>query len=91
MKLARYIKMHEADNVAIVVNDGGLPAGSVFPDGLTLVEGVPQGHKVALVDLAEGDPVTRYNVTIGYADQAIPRGSWVSEKVLRMPAQAVRR
>jgi galactarate dehydratase len=82
---ARYIKMHEADNVAIVVNDGGLPAGAVFPDGLTLVEGVPQGHKVALADLAEGDPVTRYNVTIGYADRAIPRGSWVSEKVLRMP------
>jgi galactarate dehydratase len=85
MNYARYIKMHEADNVAIVVNDGGLPAGSVFEGGLTLVEGVPQGHKVALVDLAEGDPVTRYNVTIGYADRAIPRGSWVSEKVLRMP------
>ena len=26
----RYILMHEADNVAIVVNDGGLPAGAVF-------------------------------------------------------------
>ena len=90
MKIARYIKMHEADNVAIVVNDGGLPAGSAFEDGLVLVEGVPQGHKVALTDLAEGDPVTRYNVTIGYADQAIPRGSWVSEKVLRMPGARVR-
>ena len=85
MKTARYIKMHEADNVAIVVNDGGLPAGAVFDDGLVLVEGVPQGHKVALADLAEGDAVTRYNVTIGYADRAIARGSWVSEKVLRMP------
>src|SRR6185369_8316221 len=85
MEIARYIKMHEADNVAIVVNDGGLPAGAVFADGLVLAEGVPQGHKVALADLAEGDPVTRYNVTIGYASQAIPRGSWVSEKVLRMP------
>ena len=85
MEIARYIKMHEADNVAIVVNDGGLPAGAVFPDGLALVEGVPQGHKVALADLAEGDPVTRYNVTIGYAAKAIPRGAWVSEQVLRMP------
>ena len=25
-----YIRMHDADNVAIVVNDGGLPAGAVF-------------------------------------------------------------
>jgi galactarate dehydratase len=77
--------MHENDNVAIVVNDGGLPAGTVFPDGLTLVEAVPQGHKVALVDLAQGDAVIRYNVTIGRAAKAIPKGSWVSEQLLEMP------
>ena len=45
------ISMHERDNVAIVANDGGLPAGTQFPSGLTLCEHVPQGHKVALVDL----------------------------------------
>ncbi|AXA93972.1 galactarate dehydratase [Massilia sp. YMA4] len=82
----RRIHMHENDNVAIVVNDGGLPAGTVFPDGLTLVEGVPQGHKVALIDLAQGDAVVRYNVTIGRAAKAIPKGSWVSEQLLEMPA-----
>ncbi|AVR98511.1 galactarate dehydratase [Pseudoduganella armeniaca] len=81
----RRIHMHENDNVAIVVNDGGLPAGTVFADGLTLVEGVPQGHKVALVDLAQGDAVIRYNVTIGRAARAIPKGSWVSEQLLEMP------
>ena len=52
-----YIVMHERDNVAIVANDGGLPAGTQFPSGLTLVERVPQGHKVAVVDLAAGDAV----------------------------------
>ena len=31
------IRMHERDNVAIVANDGGLPAGTEFPSGLTLV------------------------------------------------------
>ena len=81
----RRIHMHDNDNVAIVVNDGGLPAGTVFDDGLTLVEGVPQGHKVALTDLAQGDPVIRYNVTIGRAAKAIPKGSWVSEQLLEMP------
>jgi hypothetical protein len=40
------------DNVAIVANDGGLPAGTVLPGGLVLREKVPQGHKVALVDIA---------------------------------------
>src|SRR5689334_722137 len=80
-----YIKMHERDNVAIVANDGGLPAGAEFPDGLKLVERVPQGHKVALVDFAAGDPVLRYNVVIGRAGRAIPKGSWVNETVLEMP------
>ena len=64
-----YIRVHPQDNVAIVVNDGGLPEGAVFADGLALRERVPQGHKVALVDLAEGDEVIRYNVVIGYALQ----------------------
>jgi len=83
---ALYIRMHDSDNVAIVVNDGGLAAGAVFRDGLALIDAVPQGHKVALVDLAEGAPVIRYNVVIGYAMGPLARGSWVSEAVLQMPA-----
>jgi galactarate dehydratase len=81
-----YIKMHERDNVAIVANDGGLPAGTRFACGLTLVERVPQGHKVALVDLAPGDAVRRYGVTIGRAARAIAAGSWVHERLLELPA-----
>jgi galactarate dehydratase len=79
------IKMHERDNVAIVANDGGLPAGSVLASGLRLREHVPQGHKVALTDLAEGDTVRRYDVSIGTALKAIPAGSWVHERLLKMP------
>ncbi|HSU22992.1 MAG TPA: SAF domain-containing protein, partial [Variovorax sp.] len=69
------IRMDERDNVAIVANDGGLPAGTVFASGLTLVDKVPQAHKVALVDIPAGGAVRRYNVTIGYANQPLPRGS----------------
>ena len=83
---ARYIRMHEADNVAIVVNDGGLPAGTIFPSGLTLHDKVPQGHKVALVDLPQGTAVLRYNVPIGFALKDIRAGSWVHERLLEMPA-----
>jgi len=79
------IKMHELDNVAIVANDGGLPAGTVIDGGITLVDKVPQAHKVALVDFAEGDAIRRYNVPIGYALKPIPAGSWVHERLLRMP------
>ncbi len=80
------IRMHERDNVAIVANDGGLPAGTAFPSGLTLREHVPQGHKVALVDLPADSAVLRYNVAIGYAVRDIPAGSWVHERLLKMPA-----
>jgi galactarate dehydratase len=80
------ITMHPADNVAIIANDGGLAPGAVLPSGLVLRDQVPQGHKVALTDLAEGDVVRRYNVPIGYALKAIPAGSWVHERLLRMPA-----
>lgn len=40
---AFYIKVHETDNVAIIVNDNGLKAGTRFPDGLELIEHIPQG------------------------------------------------
>ena len=81
----RCITMHAADNVAIVVNDGGLPAGSVLPEGLTLVDRVPQGHKVALAAIAKDTAVLRYNVPIGYALKDIPAGAWVHERLLHMP------
>ncbi len=81
-----YIRVSPLDNVAIVVNQGGLPAGSRFSDGLTLVEAVPEAHKVALTDIAEGTPILRYGVAIGYARRAIARGTWVREELLIAPA-----
>ncbi len=79
------IRMHALDNVAIVANDGGLPAGCVLASGLVLCEKVPQGHKVALVDLPSGAPILRYGVPIGHALRDIPAGSWVHERLLSMP------
>ena len=80
------IRMHERDNVAIVANDGGLPPGSVLPSGLVLRERVPQGHKVALADIAANAPVLRYGIPIGHALHDIAAGSWVHERLLKMPA-----
>jgi galactarate dehydratase len=82
---AHVISMHPSDNVAIVGNNGGLPAGTVLASGLVLREQVPQAHKVALVDLAPGQVVLRYGVVIGRAKAAIAAGSWVHERLLDMP------
>jgi galactarate dehydratase len=79
------ISMHPSDNVAIVANDGGLPAGSILSSGLVLKDKVPQGHKVAMVDLAADAPVLRYGIPIGYVIKDIAAGSWVHERLLHMP------
>ncbi len=78
--------MHASDNVAIVANNGGLAAGTTLPSGLQLLDRVPQGHKVALVDIASGGAVMRYGIAISHAIKAIPAGSWVHERLLQMPA-----
>ncbi len=79
------IRMNDRDNVEIVANNGGLPSGSALQSGLILRDMVPQGHKVALIDLPAGAAVLRYGIPIGYALKDIPAGSWVSERLLKMP------
>src|ERR1700761_3975463 len=82
----RRIQVHAADNVAIIVNDLGLPAGTEFPDGLVLNQFVPQGHKVALSDIADGEPVIRYGEVIGSAHGDLKRGDWIDESKLTLRA-----
>ena len=81
-----YIRVHPRDNVAIIVNPEGLPAGTRFPDGLTVAEHIPQAHKVALRDLDRGEPVVRYGQVIGSATRPIKAGSWVREELINLPA-----
>ena len=81
-----YVQVDPRDNVAIIVNAGGLPAGTVFPSGLVLAEDIPEAHKVALVPIPAGTPVLRYGVLIGHAEQDIPQGGWVHEGILSMPS-----
>jgi galactarate dehydratase len=80
-----YVQVHPQDTVAILVNEGGLRAGTQFDSGLTLVEDVPEAHKVALVDIRAGEPILRYGSVIGYAERDIARGSWVHEERMRLP------
>jgi galactarate dehydratase len=80
-----YVKVHPRDNVAIIVNPEGLPAGASFPDGLTLREAVPQSHKVTLGRVAAGDPIRRYGEIIGTANRDLPAGAWVREDMLDLP------
>ena len=82
----RYLRLHESDNVAVVVSPGGAAAGAPFADGLRAAQAIPQAHKIALQPIGEGQPVRRYGHVIGYARRALDRGAWVEESALELPA-----
>lgn len=76
--MQNYIKIHPADKVAVALCP--LPAGTaVSIDGRTilLLEDIPQGHKFALQDLAENEPVIKYGYPIGITKEPIKAGAWI--------------
>ena len=64
-----------------------LPARN-FPAAWSCASFVPQGHKVALADIAEGAPIRRYGEVIGTRRAPIQAGEWVDEARIRMPDAA---
>ena len=72
--MSKYIRITERDNVAVALEP--LKAGeSVL--GVTLVEDVPAGHKLALTDIPENGNIIKYAFPIGHATRDIAAGSWV--------------
>lgn len=67
------------DNVASLILD--LSAGEVVRteggEGPVLRADIAMGHKVALRDLVEGEPVIKYGQRIGWATAAIAAGEHV--------------
>jgi galactarate dehydratase len=80
-----YVQLDPRDNVAIIANAGGLPAGATFPCGLTLTEAIPQAHKVALRDIEVAEAIIRYGTAIGHAKSQIAKGSWIRENLVTLP------
>ena len=78
-----YIRLTPKDNVAIVV--APTEAGVELMPGVITQQPIPQGHKVALCDIPKDADVIRYGVTLGYALDYIPKGSWINEHMLRLP------
>ena len=69
-----FIKIHPKDNVAVAIHP--IEEGNVF-EGVTAKEAVPQGHKMAIASINEGEAVTKYGFPIGHATKDIEPGQWV--------------
>jgi galactarate dehydratase len=80
-----FIRIHERDNVGIVVDPEGIASGTVLTSEITAQERIPQSHKVALSNIDSGEPVFRYGQIIGYAIRPVKAGSWIHEGLLDMP------
>lgn len=64
------------DNVVVALEP--LSPGAPLLDGLTARESIPAKHKATLVDLAPGDAVRMYGVTVGKATRPIRAGERIS-------------
>jgi altronate hydrolase len=74
----RAVVLRTDDNVAVAARP--IPKGFALELGdrtILVREPIALGHKVALVDVAPGEPVLKYGQIIGFASRAIPAGAWV--------------
>ncbi|WP_174912671.1 UxaA family hydrolase [Burkholderia diffusa] len=70
------IRLHPNDDVVIATRQ--LVSGDLIASEALAVSGlIPPGHKVAVRDIAKGEPVRRYNQIIGVARETIARGQHV--------------
>lgn len=73
--MKKMLKINAADNVAVVLADD-VRKGWTFGD-IVLADDVMRGHKFALRDIKEGEPVIKYGYPIGHATRDIRCGEWV--------------
>ncbi len=76
--MTKCIQIHPDDNVAVALHP--VAKGEEIELGgvrVTAAEDIPQGHKLALRPIAEGENIVKYGFPIGHATCAIEPGSWV--------------
>lgn len=75
-KISPVIRLDKEDNVVVARYD--IPEGTEIPDeGVTTLQPVPGGHKIAVCPIAKGEPIKKYNTIIGYAAEDIVPGTWM--------------
>ena len=72
----KWIRIHPDDNVVVALEDikQGETLGGL---GVCAAEDVARGHKLALREIREGEPVIKYGNPIGLAKSDIAPGAWV--------------
>ncbi|MFK8252960.1 UxaA family hydrolase [Ancylobacter terrae] len=76
---ANLIVLASGDNVGVALRDirAGEIAATLSGVSLRAQEDVPQGHKVALDDIAEGQDIVRFGMPVAITRRPIARGHLV--------------
>ncbi len=79
MEQRKFVTIHPDDVVAVAIAPLGKGGEVIRVQGndITLVMDIPSGHKFAIKDIAEGEPVIKYGAPIGQAKQHILKGEHV--------------
>ncbi|NKC29416.1 UxaA family hydrolase [Falsiroseomonas selenitidurans] len=70
------IRLHPDDNVVVARIDIE-PGTSIPGENMLARQKVPAGYKITTTSLRKGDPVLKYQVTIGFAAEDLPAGTMV--------------
>jgi altronate hydrolase len=78
-QLVNMIILDDGDNVGVALRDiaANEQARSAGGFQLPAIERIAQGHKMALRNIAEGENIVRFGVSVGLATTAIPQGRLV--------------
>lgn len=57
--------------------------GETREDFITSKEKIPEGHKIALLDMEQDTLIIKYGVVIGKTEKPVSQGSWVHLHVMR--------
>lgn len=70
------IRLDQADNVVVARHD--IEEGTwIAAEEIKTAQKIPAGHKVAVRDIAAGEPILKYNTVIGYAAENTIPGTWL--------------
>ena len=72
--MSRYTRIADNDDVIIALRD--LAKGEVVA-GITLLDDVKQGHKIATHDMKAGHSLLKYGVSIGVLSEDVKQGQWI--------------
>jgi altronate hydrolase len=75
-KSPRTLRLNAADTIVVAVD--ALPQGAIV-HGVTVLERVPRGHKMAVARIAKGEPIRKFGQIIGFAIDDIAPGAWIHE------------